>query len=82
MSTPRLKKIVASIVETRAELEFQVRRLADVKSDIDTETAHLADLKDGYENAHHYLGILLNYQQGRLNRESTRNAMEQANDEG
>ena len=71
MNPDRLKRIVASIKETRSELDFQVSRLrlsAIVDTSIKAEQEHLTDLAEGYKNAHHYLGILLNYQEGRLER--------------
>lgn len=65
----RLKRIIASIKDTRSELSFQVERLHRVNTDIEAEEEHLTDLLMGYEDAHHYLGILLNYQEGRLERD-------------
>ena len=64
----RLKGLIASIKETRAELVFQTDRIAkmdETKLSV-AEKEHLEDLAEGYDNANHYLGILLNYQQGRL----------------
>ncbi len=64
----RLKGLVASIKETRAELSFQVDRINKIdeaKLSV-AEKEHLEDLVDGYHNANRYLGILLNYQKGRL----------------
>jgi hypothetical protein len=63
----RLKGLVASIKETRAELVFQVDRIGkmdEAKLSV-AEKEHLEDLADGYDSANHYLGILLNYQRGR-----------------
>jgi hypothetical protein len=71
MNPDRLKRIVASIKDTRSELDFQVSRLrlsSIVDTSIKAEQEHLIDLAEGYERAHHYLGILLNYQEGRLER--------------
>jgi hypothetical protein len=65
----RLKRIIASIKDTRSELSFQVERLRRVSTEIAAEEEHLTDLLMGYEDANHYLGILLNYQEGRLERE-------------
>ena len=64
----RLKGLVASIKETRAELVFQVNRIdkMDESKLSVAEKEHLEDLSGGYDKANHYLGILLNYQQGRL----------------
>ncbi len=64
----RLKGLVGSIKETRAELAFQVERIEKIdegKLSV-AEKEHLEDLAAGYHKANHYLGILLNYQQGRL----------------
>ncbi len=64
----RLKGLVASIKETRAELVFQVTRIDkmdEAKLSV-AEKEHLEDLSEGYDKANHYLGILLNYQRGRL----------------
>jgi hypothetical protein len=72
MNPDRLKRIVSSIKDTRSELDFQVSRLRTVDTSIEAEQEHLTDLAEGYEKAHHYLGILLNYQEGRLDREQSR----------
>ena len=64
----RLKGLIASIKETRAELDFQVRRIDRLDVSTESEKEHLDDLASGYEKAHKYLGILLKYQQGRLER--------------
>lgn len=68
----RLEGIVRSIKETRSELQYQIERVGGVATDIESEAEHLADLYNGYNDAHRYLGILLNYQEGRLNRERGR----------
>ncbi len=70
----RLKGLVASIKETRAELTFQVDRIGKIdeaKLSV-AEKEHLEDLVGGYHKANRYLGILLNYQQGRLSNVSNR----------
>ena len=68
-----LDRIIGSIAETRAELTFQTTRLEGVEKDTErseSERDHLADLRDGYASAHHYLGILQRYQEGRKRREA------------
>ena len=72
MTTDMLKRLIGSIKETRAELAFQVERLdkiEDVDGRSEEEREHLKDLADGYSEAGRYLLILLNYQEGRLERQ-------------
>lgn len=68
-----LPEIIDAIETTIAELEFHEGRLKEqVEPEVESERTHLRNLKDDYARAARACGVLLNYQRGRLRRQTER----------
>jgi hypothetical protein len=67
--TRNLEDLVGALETTLSELSFQIMRLeSHVRPETESEEEYLPKLMEGYKTSRYWVGLLLRYQKGRLDR--------------